>query len=147
MGVEFQPFHYAVEDLVKGVHKNALTANTDTLKILLTNQTPDLANDRLLADLVEIAAGNGYTAGGQDVQNFAARIGAVITVSASNVAWTAANGPIGPFQCACLYNSTPAGKPLLGMWDYGQPLTLNANEGFSVALAAEFMLVRLIAAA
>ncbi len=61
----FNKFNQFAEDLGLGVHN----LNTDTLKVYLTNAAPDAAADLVKADLAEISAGNGYTAGGVDVQN------------------------------------------------------------------------------
>ena len=55
----YTKFNQFVEDLCKGVHNLA----TGTLKIMLTLTAP-VATNSVKADLTEIAAGNGYTAGG-----------------------------------------------------------------------------------
>lgn len=55
----FNKFNAFVQDLTRKVHN----LNSDTLKILLTNVAP-VATNAVKADLTEIAAGNGYTAGG-----------------------------------------------------------------------------------
>lgn len=62
--VKFQNF---VEDLGNGVHD--LVGIQHTLKVYLTNTAPNVATHAVKADLAEIAAGNGYTAGGDDTQN------------------------------------------------------------------------------
>ena len=60
---KFQDF---VEQFGKGVHQ--LHAAGHTLKVYLTNATPDAALDAVKADLAEITALNGYPAGGTDIQ-------------------------------------------------------------------------------
>ena len=57
----FQKFNDFAEQL--GLKQHNL--DTDTLKVLLTNTAP-VATNTVKADLTEIAAGNGYTAGGAD---------------------------------------------------------------------------------
>ena len=55
--VKYQNF---VEDLIEGVHDFDL----HTFKIALSNTAPNVATHAVLADVTEIAAGNGYSAGG-----------------------------------------------------------------------------------
>ena len=55
----FNKFQAFVEHVAEGVHN----LGSDTLKVMLTNTAP-LATNSVKADLTEIAAGNGYTAGG-----------------------------------------------------------------------------------
>src|SRR5688572_23559748 len=92
-----------VEDLALGVHN----LNTGTLKVLLTNVAPTAAN-AVKADLTEIGAGNGYTAGGEDTQNTLAEASGTATLTGMKVVWTAAGGTIGPFRYVDIYNDTPA---------------------------------------
>lgn len=121
----FNKFNDFIEQL--GLKNHNL--NTDTLKVFLTNEAP-LATDTVKSDMLEIAAGNGYTAGGADSQNTyteAAGTGSCVGV---DITWTAAGGTIGPFRYAVLYNDTGATKYLAGWWDYGSSITLQAGEQF-----------------
>ncbi len=126
----FNKFNQFVEDLAKKVHN----LNADTLKVYLTNNAPDAAADAVLADLAEIAAGNGYTAGGNAAAfSSGAESGGTYKLVLSDPAtWTAAGGSIGPFRYAVLYNDTPTSPadPLIGWWDYGAAITLLAGESF-----------------
>lgn len=106
----------------------------DTLKIMLTNTAP-LATNSLKADLTEITAGNGYTAGGTAVPNAAGtRATGTVTLKGDQVVFTAAGGAIGPFRYPVLYDDTPItpADPLIAWWDYGAALTLNDGETFTV---------------
>lgn len=125
----FNKHNQFVGDLGTKVHD----LNGDTLKVLLTNVAPTAAN-AVKADLTEIAAGNGYTAGGADTQNTAAAAAGTLTVTGTKVVFTAAGGTIGPFRYVDLYNDTPTAPadPLIGWWDYGASITLNDGETFSV---------------
>lgn len=137
-GVKFRAF---VTHKAAGVHANALNADTDTLKVYLTNVAPDVSADLVKADLAEIGAGNGYTAGGADVQNAASTVAGVITVVGTDVTWTASGGAIGPFRYAVLYNDTPTSPadPLIQYWDYGSSITLNAGESFTTDFGASLL--------
>lgn len=126
----FTRFEKFSEDLAKKVHD----LNADTLKVYLSNTAPNVATHTVKADIAEIAAGSGYTAGGVDTQNVTSRTGAVTSVTGTDFTITAAGGSIGPFRYAILYNDTPAAPadPLIGFWDYGSAVTLADGESFTV---------------
>lgn len=117
-----------VEDLGLGVHN----LNTGLLKVMLTLTAPTTAN-AVKADLTEIAAGNGYTAGGEDTQNTFAEAAGTATLTGTKVVWTATGGSMAAFRYVDLYNDTPTSPadPLIGWWDYGSSLTLLVGETFS----------------
>jgi len=125
----FNKFNAFVEHLAEGVH--ALDA--DTLKVMLTNTAP-VATNSVLADLTEIAAGNGYTAGGtQATVSSSAQTSGTYKLVLNDVVFTASGGTIGPFRYAVLYNDTPSSPadPLIGWHDYGSSITLLAGETFT----------------
>lgn len=130
---KFQDF---VEQLGKGIHQ--LHAAGHTLKAYLSNTTPDAALDAVKADLAEITAGNGYTAGGADSQNDYTETTGTATLTAIDITWTATGGSIGPFRYAVLYNDTPAAPldPLISWWDYGSSITLLDGESFALDYGA-----------
>jgi hypothetical protein len=117
---KFQPF---IEHLAEGVHNLA----TGALTIALTNTAPNVT-DATLSQLTQVA----YT-------NCSSR---VLTVSSSaqssgtyklvlaDLTLTASGGTVGPFRYAVIYNDTPTSPadPLIGFYDYGSAITLNAGE-------------------
>jgi hypothetical protein len=119
-----------VEALAEKVHN----LGSDTLKVYLSNATPDAATDAVKADLAEISAGNGYTAGGNTAaQTSSSQTGGTYKlVLADPATWTATGGTIGPFRYAVLYNDTTASKNLIAWWDYGTSITLSAGDTFAV---------------
>lgn len=127
----FNKFHSAIIKIAAGAFASAFNADTDTLKAYLTNIAPDVTLHSVKADLGEIAAGNGYAAGGVDIQNAASVAGGVITVTGVPFTLAASGGPIGPFRYAVLYDDTAAGKPLLGYWDYDESITVKNGETFT----------------
>lgn len=137
----FNKIQNFVEDLGKGVHQ--LHAAGHTLKVYLSNAVPSASLDAVKADLAEIGAGNGYNAGGEDVQNDATEAAGTLTVTGVDVTWTASGGTIGPFQYVVLYNDTPGAPvdPLIGWWDYGSALTLQAGESFTADFGASLFTV------
>lgn len=133
--VKYQQF---VEDLGNKVHD--LVGTNDTLKVALTNTAPNVATHAVFADITEISAGNGYTAGGEDTQNDGSESGGTLTVTGVDVVWTA-SGSVGPFRYVVLYNDTPAGDPLIGYWDYTSSITLASGETFTANFGASLLTV------
>ena len=130
----YNKYQRFARDLAAGTHDllGSAGSNAHTLKIALTNTAPNAATHGVLADITEITAGNGYTAGGASIANTGSETGGTHTVSGTNVVFTA-TGAIGPFRYAVLYNSTASGGPLIGWWDYGSSLSLILGDTFTVA--------------
>jgi hypothetical protein len=126
----YNKFQAFVEALAEKTHNLA----TDTLKVYLSNATPDAAADAVYADLADITAGNGYTAGGNvATQTSSSQTGGIYKlVLADPATWTATGGSIGPFRYAVLYNFTTASGNLIGWWDYGTSITLGSGDTFAV---------------
>jgi hypothetical protein len=130
----FTKFNAFVENMAEAVHN----LGSDTLKILLTNTAP-VATNAVKADLTEISAGNGYSAGGTAVSiSSSAQSSGTYKLVGADVVFTASGGTIGPLRYACLYNDTPTSPadPLVGSWDYGSSITLQDGETFTVDLDA-----------
>ena len=126
----YNKFNQFFADLANGVHN----LGSNTLKVMLTNSAP-LATNTVKANLTEISAGNGYSAGGATVTiNSSTQTGGNYTLDGDDVVITAAGGSIGPFRYAALYNDTPTSPadPLIGWWDYGSSITLASGESLTV---------------
>lgn len=125
----FNKFYPFVEALAEKAHN----LGSDVLKVYLSNAAPAAAN-AVKADIAEISAGNGYTAGGnQASQTSSEQTGGVYKLVLGDPAtWTATGGTIGPFRYAILYNDTAANDELIGWWDYGSSITLGAGDTFTV---------------
>lgn len=126
-GTKYQAF---VENLAEKVHN----LGADTLKLMATNAAPTATNS-VKADLTEISAGNGYTAGGTTVSvTSSAQSSGTYTLSASQVVYTASGGSIGPLRTVHLYNDTPTSPadPLICAWDNGSSITLADGETLTV---------------
>lgn len=125
----FSKFNAFVEHLSEKVHD----LGADTLKVLLCNTAP-VAGNSVKADLTEISAGNGYTAGGtQSSQSSSAQTSGTYKLVLGDVVFTASGGTIGAFRYAVLYNDTPTSPadPLIGFHDYGSSITLQNTETFT----------------
>jgi hypothetical protein len=123
----FNKFNSFVEAVAEKKHD----LGADVLKVLLTNTAPVAAN-AVKADLTEIAAGNGYAAGGtQATQASSAQTSGTYKLVLNDVVFTAAGGSIGPFRYAVLYNDTATNDELIGWHDYGSSITLLDGETFT----------------
>lgn len=135
--VKFQDF---VDQLCQGVHD---LDGTDTLMVYLSNATPSVSLDAVKADLAEITAENGYSAGGADTLNTGSETSGTFTVAGTDIVWTASGGTFGPFRYAVLYNDTPSSPadPLILYWDYGSSITPNDGETFTVDFGSSIFTV------
>lgn len=132
----YNKFEQFVEDLGVGVHN--LAAAGDTVKAYLTNNAPSASADAVVADLAEIAAGNGYTAGGEDVQQDFSQTSGTATLTGTDIVWTATGAGIATFRYVPIYNDTPTSPadPLIGWWDYGSAIAPAAGETFTLDFGA-----------
>ena len=114
------------EQLIRGIHD----WDAHVFKVMLSNTAP-LATNSVKADLTEIAAGNGYTAGGTATTISVSETGGTTTVTGTEVVFTA-TGAVGPFRYATVYNDTATSDNLVQSYDYGSAVTLAAGETFTV---------------
>lgn len=122
----FNKFQAFVEALAEKQHN----LQSDTLRIMLSNTAP-AATNAVKADITEIAAGNGYAAGGpQATVSSSAQTSGTYKLVLADTVITASGGSIGPVRYAVLYNATSGG--LIGFWDYGSAITLNTGETLTV---------------
>lgn len=129
----YNKFNAFVADAANKVHN----FGSDTFKILLTNTAP-IATNAVKADVTEIAAGNGYTAGGVTLTLTSSTQASgtyKYIASVASPTWTA-TGAMATFRYVVLYNSTAASGNLVGFWDYGSGLSLTSTQTFTVTLDA-----------
>ena len=127
----YNKFNIFVQDVCNKVHD----CSANSFKIGLTNSAP-VATNTVWANITDITAGNGYTAGGAAATgNVSTQTSGTETFTLNNVTFTASGGTIGPFRYAVLYNDTPTSPadPLVAWWDYGSAVTLNSGDTFTVA--------------
>jgi hypothetical protein len=125
----YNKFNDFTEQLNRGSHN----FGSNVYKVMLTNTLP-LAANAAKADITEIAAGNGYTAGGNTTTITIAEASGTTTITGTAVTFTA-TGAMATFRYAVLYNdttSTPVNKPLVAWWDYASAVNLASGETFTV---------------
>ena len=118
--------------------------NADTLKIALTNTAPNVSTHAVLADITEISAGNGYSAGGSVVaSNAYSQTAGVGSLTGDDVNFLASGGAIAQFRYAVLYNDTPTSpaNPLICYWDYGSAVDVADGEDFDTDFGATIVTV------
>jgi hypothetical protein len=131
----FNKFNAFVEYLAEGV----FDLQSHTLKIALTDTAPS-ASDSVFADLTEISAGNGYSAGGLAATVASSgQSGGTYKLVLDDVTVTASGGSVGPFRYFVLVDDTPTSPadPLIGWWDYGSSITLADGESITVDFDAD----------
>jgi hypothetical protein len=138
----YQKHQDFVEQVLKGVHN----FSSHTLKMSLHNTAPTVTNT-VFANLTEISAGNGYSAGGAtlDSVTLSETSGTAKVVIADEVI-TASGGSIGPFRYPDFYNDTPTSPadPLICFFDYGSSITLADTETFTADLSDSNGLFQLV---
>lgn len=123
----FTKFQSFVEAVAEKVHN----LGSDTLKVALTNSAPVNTNT-VLANITQIANGNGYTTGGTAATiTSSAQSSGTYKLVLGDVVFTA-SGSMGPFRYAVLYNDTATNDELIAFWDYGSSITLASGETFTV---------------
>ena len=135
MTATLQKFNVFVQNL--GRKTEGLNSSQDTIAIFLTDAAP-VATNTVYGGVggtpAEIAAGHGYTAGGNTctVTSWNQTSGTLKWIVASPTAWAASGGTIGPFRYAVLYDSTTTN--LIGYYDYTAEITLQIGDTFTITL-------------
>ena len=128
----YNKFQDYVEQLSKGVHN----WSAHTFKEFFSNSAP-VATNTVLADITQIASGNGYTAGAGggntlDTVTLTESAGTAKVTIADKV-FTASGGSVGPFRYIGVYNDTASSPAdaLVCWYDYGSSITLADTETFT----------------
>lgn len=118
-----------VEQLSKGVHN----WSSHTFKMGLTNSAPVNTNT-IYANITEISAGNGYSAGGMTLDSVTlSEASGTAKVVITDEVLTASGGSIGPFNYAVPYNDTPTSPvdPLVCWYQTTAAITLASGESLT----------------
>jgi hypothetical protein len=136
--VAFNKFSSFVENLAEKVHN----LGSDTLKIALTNSAP-VASNTVLANITQIANGNGYTTGGATVTvtGSSQTTGTYTLTQSADVSWTSGGTPMAAWRYAVLYNDTATNDELIGWWDRGSTHTPIAAEVITLDLAGTILTI------
>jgi hypothetical protein len=128
-------YHSFLEKLAESI----IDLDGHTLKVALTNAAPNASTHDELADITEISAGNGYSAGGGTATLVtSAQSAGTYALALADVVFTA-SGAVGPFRYAVLYDDSVSGDPLIASWDYGSSITLANGDTFTVNFGASVL--------
>lgn len=121
----FNKFDCFVENVAEKVHN----LGSDQLTLALTNSAPSAANT-VLANITEISYTNLSTR--NITTSSSSQTSGLYKLVVADTTLTSTGGSTGPFRYVVVYNSTAAGGPLIGWYDYGSALTLNTGESLTV---------------
>lgn len=124
----YNKFNDFTEQFARGIHD----FDNHVFKVALTNTAPTAANT-VLTDITQIAAANGYTAGGLATTVTLSETAGVTTVQGTQLVFTAAGGAMGTFRYYVLYNDTATSPldALIAWFDHGTAVTLADTETFT----------------
>lgn len=121
-----------VDSFTEALAEKVHNLGSDVLKAMLTNTAP-VATNTVKANITEITAGNGYTAGGATISvTSSAQTSGTYKLTVSDVTITASGGSVGPFRYVVVYNDTATNKELIGWYDYASSITLATGESFTI---------------
>jgi hypothetical protein len=121
----FNKFDSFVEAVAEGTHN----LGSNQLTIALSNVAPTAANS-VLADITQITYTNLSTRNLSTTSS--AQSGGLYKLVVADTTLTSTGGSTGPFRYVVVYNSTAAGGPLIGWFDYGSSITLLSGESLTV---------------
>lgn len=125
----FQKYSNFAKDCLEKKHD----FSADTFKLALSNRTPIPATDNTLTQFSEIAAGNGYPAGGETIVITNVVINGAVTEVQVNelidIVFAATGGAFPPFRYTALYNATNG--LLVSFYDRGSELNLQDGETYT----------------
>lgn len=114
----------------------AIDLDSHTFNAVLSNTAPVAGTEDELADVTQIADGNGYTTGGQALSSVTwSETGAGLGVwrwNAADFTWTASGGSIATFRYVIIYDDTSTGDKLVGYYDYGTTVDITSGNAFTV---------------
>jgi hypothetical protein len=130
------------DEFKKYLGDGTIDLDTHTFKIALSNTAPTTTTDTVLANITQIANGNGYTTGGATLDTVTwAETGAgtgIFQFTSADEVFTASGGSIATFRYVVLYDDTPTSPadPLVGYLDYGSGVTVTVGNTFTVDVGA-----------
>ncbi len=125
------------QDYVEQLSLGKWVWGTDVIKAMLTNSAP-VATNTIKANITEITAQNGYSAGGMtmDSVTLTETSGTAKVTMADEV--LTATGTVGPFRYVVFYNDTQTSPadPLVCWYDIGSNITMANGDTFTIDMDA-----------
>lgn len=132
------------DEALYNIGAGIIDLDTDTFRAALSNTAPDAAADDELADITQIASGNGYTTvsdgAGEALTSVTwAETGGGTGVwqwTTADATWTASGGAIATFQYLIIVDDTSTNNKLLGYLDYGAAVDITTGNSFTMNVGA-----------
>lgn len=121
----FSKIYSFTEALAEKVHN----LGADTLTIALTN-TAHTTTWTQLSDLTEVSYTNCSTR--VITTTSSAQTSGTYKLVLADLVLTASGGTVGPFRYVYIYNDTATNDELIGYYDYGSAVTLQAGDTFTI---------------
>lgn len=121
----FNKFNSFVEALAEKVHN----LGSDQLVVALTNTAPAATNTQL-SDITQISYTN--LSSRNITTSTSSQTSGTYKLVLTDLVLTSTGGTTGPFRYVVLYNDTATNDELIGYYDYGSALTLNAGETLTI---------------
>ena len=107
----------------------------DTFRAVIHSDAPVVGTDDELADLTQVT-GTGYAAGGEDINNNSTRSGGTVTMTATDVVWTAGDADWVAGRYVSIHDDTSTTDKLMCSFDYAGNFTLGNGETFTLDFGA-----------
>jgi hypothetical protein len=120
-------FNSAIEKIAEG----NIDLDGGTLAMALTNSAPTASTGSTLADITQIANGNGYTANGAGVTPASSSHSSgtyTLVFNDITALWTATGGAMAGFRYIVLHD----GSDLIMYWDLGSTINLNSGDSLNI---------------
>lgn len=130
------------DEFKKYLGDGTIDLDTHAFKWMLTNTAPNAGTNTVKADITEISAGNGYTAGGSSAASVTwAETGSgtgIWQFTCADLVFTASGGDFAQARYVVLYDDTPTSPadPLVGYLDYGAAFTLTNGNTLTIDVGA-----------
>jgi len=123
----FNKFNSFVEAVAEKQHN----LGSDQLVVALTNSAP-VATNTQLSNITEVAYT--YCSTRDLTTSSSAQTSGTYKLTVADLTLTATDGAVGPFRYVVIYNNTSTNDLLIGWYDNGSSLTLNAGDQFNIDL-------------
>lgn len=123
----FNKFHSFVEAMAEGLHD--LGSDQIAVALCAAANAPT-ATDADLGDLTQASYDN--LSSRNVTTSASAQTSGTYKLTLTDLTLTSTGGTTGPFRYVVLYNDTASNDELIGYYDYGSDLTLQASESFTV---------------
>jgi hypothetical protein len=129
-----------VDEIANFLGKKRDDLSADSFKAMLSDVAPTKAGTQVKADITEIAAGNGYVAGGVALAGVTwVETGAssgIWQFSCNAFSWTASGGSIAQARYVVIYDDTSTNKDVVAFLDIGAEVNITTGNSLTITPGA-----------